>query len=621
MCGICGIHSLAGPPPAAAEIDAMLRTLRHRGPDGEGRWLDGPSGLGQRRLAVIDLPGGGQPMANEDGTIWITFNGEIYNFRELRNELAARGHVFRTASDTEAILHAYEEYGLDALTKLRGMFAFALVDAARGRVLLARDRFGIKPLFYAMHAGRLLFASEIKAILAVAPDLRAALDKEALALAFALPYIPAPLTAFAGIRKLSPAHALVLENDRIRLHRYWNFAEREPAPMKEAEALERLDAAVSDAVRAHLVADVPLGAFLSGGVDSSLVTAMMVRHAEGRVRTFSIRFEEEAFDESPYARRVASHLGTEHEELTVRADAAGLLETLVDHFDEPFADSSAVPTYLVSRLARERVKVVLTGDGGDELFGGYVDFQKYRVVDAMRRAPDWLLRAAVAATRSAGPATMRTRLRRLAERGLLPFPQRYLRAIGLAEEFRRLVLTPEFRDDARSFAVFDGLPAARGGDISDAMQLHALSVLPDDYLTKVDRMSMAHGLETRVPLLDHHVAEFAAALPVSLKLRGLTTKYLLKKLAARLVPREIVYRPKQGFTAPVERWLRNEWRERLQDLVLSPRALARGYFEPEGVRKAVALHLSGGVNWPQEMWFLLFFETWMRRIVEREGES
>ncbi len=621
MCGICGVVEAPERLVDIHGLKAMCDSLAHRGPDDEGRYTDGPVGLGQRRLSIIDLASGRQPIGNETGDVWVTYNGEIYNFMELRDDLLHRGHVFTTHTDSEVLVHGYEEWGAELVARLRGMFAFAIYDQKRRRVFLARDRFGIKPLFVAEHKGRFSFASEPKALIAYDRSLADELDPDALALAFTFPYIPAPRSAFKHIRKCPPGHAMIWADGHLRRWRYWDPAATEIRPISEADALARLDAELSDAVKAHLVSDVPLGAFLSGGVDSSAVVAMMARHAGRRVKTFSIAFGHARFNEAPYARQVAEHLGTEHHELTVEAKAAGLVETLADHFDEPFFDSSAIPTYLVSKLAREHVTVILTGDGGDELFGGYTHYLKYMGVQAAGRLPAAPRRLLASALHSAPPASRRASLGRLLTRSLLPFPERYWRAIGWPEEVRRLILKPELLESRAADDAFAGLTFRHRGGLRDAWLFDAGSLLPDDFLTKVDRMSMAHALETRVPLLDHRLAEFAASLPVKLKIRGLTTKYLLKKLTARLVPPQAVYRPKQGFAIPLASWLKNDLREQLHDTLLNPNAAYRAYLDPAGVRTVIERQERGEANWHEVLWSLLFFETWLKRLPQRRDNE
>jgi len=625
MCGIAGfVESSATPAPFALDasrtlVHEMCDVIRHRGPDDEGVWVDAGVALGMRRLSIIDLSTGHQPIHNEDRTVWIVFNGEIYNFQTLRAELEAHGHRFYTSTDTETIVHAYEQWGKDAIRRLRGMFGVAIWDTKSQTLLLARDRVGIKPLHYATVNGRLYFGSEIKSLLC-APDVPRDVDFDALDHYLSFLYTPRDGSIFRHVHKLPPGHLLTWKNGVVRVDQYWQSAPDETFTGTEDDAVHVLRGVLADAVRSHLVSDVPLGAFLSGGIDSSLVVGLMAETSGARVKTFSIGFDEPAFDELEYARRVADHFGTEHHEFVVKPDAVGIIDRLVSHFDEPFGDPSAIPTWYVSEMARRHVTVVLSGDGGDELFGGYdryvpdprvAAFDKYspRVV---RRA------AAIAAARLPHGTRGRNFLRHVTRDA----HGRYLDAIGfftadekpvlLSEEVRRRIGGggAEARL-ARHFDRFAALPWA-----SQMMRFDAETYLPEDVLTKVDRMSMAHSLESRVPLLDNEVLQVAASLPSAFKIKNGRRKHILKEVAATLLPRDILERKKQGFGVPLGVWFRGDLRELTHDLLLSPRARQRGYFVPSTISRIVGEHMAGTRDHGFRLWQLLMLEMWHRRFVD-----
>jgi asparagine synthase (glutamine-hydrolysing) len=623
MCGIAGIVDVTGHPVDGGLLRAMTGVQAHRGPDGDGFVCRGGAGLGQRRLAIIDLVTGDQPMASDDGSIQIVFNGEIYNFRELRRDLEARGARFHTQSDTEAILRAYEAEGLDCVRRLRGMFTFAILDERAGRLVLARDRAGIKPLVYAWDGRRLLFASEIKAILeepAIARDL----DVEALGQYLTYHYVPAPRTIFRAIRKLPPATTLVLplKGGEPVVSRYWSLRFAPDPSVTEQEWIERLRAELSDAVRCHMISDVPIGAFLSGGLDSSTVVALMAQASPTPIRTFSIGFDEADFDELRFARQVAARYGTDHYEMVVKPSALEVLPKLAWHFDEPFADSSAIPTYYVSKITREHVTVALSGDGGDENFAGY---RRYARALGLHERFDH------------GPAQLTRPLLRLASR-LLPVGapgqamagmlgagplERYLRLVTYQrrETLRRL-LSDELVDLARSgpdLAPFSRLAAeGEAPDYVSALQrIDMATYLPDDILAKVDRMSMAVSLESRVPLLDHRLMEFVATVPSTLKLRNGRGKYLLQRAMAQDLPGEILTRKKMGFGVPLGAWFRRELRDMTRDVLLGPRARQRGIFRMSEVEGLLATHDGGRRDCSARLWSLVCFELWMRQWVDR----
>jgi asparagine synthase (glutamine-hydrolysing) len=625
MCGIAGfVESPFVPEPFGLETSRelthrMCEVIRHRGPDDEGIFVDKGVALGMRRLSIIDLSTGQQPIHNEDRTVWIVFNGEIYNFKELRRDLEAKGHVFYTSTDTEAIVHAYEEWGTAAFQRLRGMFGLAIWDTRSRTLFVVRDRIGIKPMHYAIVRGRLYFGSEIKSLLQ-APHLPRDLDMDAIDHYLSFLYTPRDGSIFASVRKLPPGHFLTWRNGAVTVEQYWELPATETYRGTEADAVHQLRAVLSDAVRSHLVSDVPLGAFLSGGVDSSLVVGLMAETSGARVKTFSIGFNEPAFDELEHARRVARHFGTDHHELIVEPDAVGILDRLISHFDEPFADSSAIPTWYVSEMARRHVTVVLSGDGGDELFGGYDRYLPHpRVVAFDRFSPRGARRvAAIAAARLPHGVRGKNFLRHVGrdDRG------RYLDAIRFfGTDEKPALLTTDARQRmreadaehrlARHFERYSGLTWA-----SQMMRFDTETYLPEDILTKVDRMSMAHSIESRVPLLDNEVVAFASTLPASLKIRDGRRKHVLKEAAATLLPAEILNRPKQGFGVPLGVWFRGNLRELFSDSLLSSASLQRGYFQPAFVRQIVNEHLSGKRDHTLRLWQLVVFERWHQQYAD-----
>lgn len=623
MCGIAGIVGAEKQWAAdAAEVRRMCDVIVHRGPDDEGIYAKGPVGLGMRRLSIIDLVSGQQPIHNEDRTVWVVFNGEIYNFPELRCELESRGHRFYTNSDTEVIVHLYEDLGSDCIVKLRGMFGIALYDERQGRLLLARDRLGKKPLHYALLGDRLYFGSEIKSILTAAPEL-AEVNREALLHYFQFGYIPDPLTSFTRIAKLPPGHLLEFAGGRVSIQRYWDLPEYGTAKFhSEEECLEALESVLAEAVRIRLISDVPLGALLSGGVDSSTVVALMARASAGPVKTFSIGFRNQDFNEAGHARLVAQRFRTEHYELIAEPRFWETLEKLTRMLEEPFADSSILPTYHVSCLARQHVTVALSGDGGDELFAGY---DRYRV-NMRRRIFDhipapvgrWYRKSVYPRL----PASFRAR--KFVSNVTLPTRERYLDGVSFlpVNGVRDGVFASDFvawakeqpspLDMFRNY--FDHAPAR--DFLSRFLYLDTKTYLTADIMTKVDRMSMATSLETRAPLLDHIFVERVAQLPAKWKLHFGQPKYLLKKLAERVgVPREVLYRPKQGFAIPLVHWIRKELKSDFLEILLEPKTLNRGYFDRRGVRALVEEHANGRDR-SGAIWMLLMFELWHRNYLE-----
>jgi asparagine synthase (glutamine-hydrolysing) len=617
---------MVGRPGDIIDAEAMHRmcqTIVHRGPDDEGVYVRGHVGLGMRRLSIIDLSGGKQPIHNEDETIWIVFNGEIYNFPELRRELEARGHRFYTHSDTEVIVHLYEENGADCVKKLRGMFTIALYDDRNGTLLLARDRLGKKPLHYALHDGRLFFGSEIKTILAVHPDL-AEIDPEGLLQYFYFGYIPDPLTIFRKIRKLPAGHLAEFRHGEIKVRQYWDLPEYGTHPaISEEECLEQLENRLQEAVRIRLISDVPLGALLSGGVDSSIVVALMARESAKPVQTFSIGFKEEKFNESEYARQVAERFSTDHHELILDPNLEDTLTYLSSMLEEPFGDSSMLPTYYVCRMARQQVTVALSGDGGDELFAGYD-----RYLTAMDRRkfdslPGWV--GSIYRERIHGLIPAGTYGKNLAWNASLNERDRYLDAMSFFPALHREqdLFTSEFLHRAKGLPdplaqwqrLYDDAPAT--DRLSRLLYLDTKTYLNGDILAKVDRMSMATSLEVRVPMLDHQFVEWVTSLPVEWKFRAGARKHILKKLAERVgIPAEVIHRRKQGFQLPLVEWMRDELKARFWNVLLEPRTQQRGYFKPSAVKSLIEEHVQGRRNRSGLLWRMLVLEMWHRNFME-----
>jgi asparagine synthase (glutamine-hydrolysing) len=629
MCGIAGIvrayrdqaHSDGGIDHAA--IHRMCEAIVHRGPDDEGIFVKAGVGLGMRRLSIIDLAGGHQPVFNEDKTVWIVFNGEIYNFPELRIELEKSGHRFASHSDTEVIVHLYEEFGADCVDKLRGMFAFALYDERRRKLLLARDRFGKKPLHYALVGDRLLFGSEIKSILAVAPEL-ASVNNEAILQYLYFGYVPDPLTSFLPIQKLPPGHLLEFEAGKIQVRQYWDLPRYSTHyPNSEEECLEEMERRLAEAVRIRLISDVPLGAMLSGGVDSSTVVALMARASSQPVKTFSIGFRHDDFNEAHYARMVAERFGTDHHELIVEPNVLETVEQLTSSLEEPFGDSSMLPTYYVSCLARKHVTVALSGDGGDEIFAGYDRYAIHMGREIFQRIPAWAWRFYRNQVYPRLPRNMRGR--KFSYNISLPLRERYVDGISFVPAFEREMplLSNEFRDAVRGYAdpqllMYRYFDEAQANDpLSRMLYTDTKTYMVADILTKVDRMSMLTSLEVRVPILDHLFVEWVTGLPADFKMRDGKQKYILRKLAERVgVPREVLYRPKQGFALPLVHWMRNELKDLILTVLLEPKTLQRGYFNPQAVQQLLDEHFRGRRNHSDRIWRMLMLELWHRNFLE-----
>lgn len=628
MCGIVGMVQRGERPVDENLLARMCEAIRHRGPDEDGFYKNASVGLAMRRLAIIDLKGGQQPIPNEDRSAWIVFNGEIYNYRELRADLEKLGHHFHTDCDTEVIIHAYDRYGADCPKYLRGMFAFAIWDERKQELLLARDRVGKKPLLYARLNNQLVFASEFTALL-LHPDISREIDRNALHYYLSFMCVPAPLTAYRDIRKLEPGHTLRYTplDGEIKIERYWQPDFSQKLKMTEEEAGERAVAHLREAVRVRLMSEVPLGAFLSGGIDSSAVVALMSEQSSEPVKTFSIGFEEQDFSELHHARRVAEHIGADHHEFIVRPNAMEVLPTLVEHYGEPYADSSAIPTYYVARETRKHVTVALNGDGGDECFAGYERYAAMQLAEKYHRLPNALRQAVIgrAVELLPAPANNRTRLgrvKRFMRAAALPKVERYLRWTSVFDrEAQSELYSESFRRETASLDAANFLKPwftrANGTGLLDATLLaDTMTYLPNDLLVKVDIASMAVSLEARSPFLDHHVIEFAASLPEKMKLRGLTTKYLLKRVLKQLLPAENLERRKMGFGVPIGHWFRHEMQAFLRETLLSEKALRRGLFKTQASTRMIEQHVSGKQDFAHQLWTLLMLELWFQRFID-----
>lgn len=622
MCGICGIVHVDGAPVDPLLLEAMTATLVHRGPDDDGYYVSGGVGLGMRRLSIIDLPGGRQPIANEDETIRIVFNGEIYNYRELREDLVSRGHVFRTHSDTEVIVHLYEEMGAECVTRLNGMFAFAIADRRRKRLMLARDRLGIKPLFYAHEpGGRLIFGSEIKAVLAAGVD--SAPDYQALFDYLSLMYVPTPSTAYAAIRKLPPASVMIFDERGLDIREYWDIPlppAGEEQPVTDRCADEVLDL-IETAIRRQMIADVPVGALLSGGLDSTTITAVMARKLDVPVKTFTVGFDRKSYDESKEARLVAKTLGTEHREERVRPEMIDSIPDLFNFFDEPFADYSAIPTYLVSRLASQHVKVVLTGDGGDEVFAGYQTHLAPRVARFYRLIPRFFRENYINPFVLRLPTSFeRISFDYMAKRFVTGADftlaaGHYWWKVIFNEEDKSYLCSKDFlsRRFENPFRVFKRHfdKASAAAPLNQLLYVDAKTFLLDDNLAKVDRMTMANSLEARVPFLDHELVERIAVMPPEVKIPGFRTKRLLRDATRNLLPPAIRRGKKKGFTPPFPFWIRNELREFVLDTLSEKRISELGIFNPSYVQTMIDEHMENKKDNNRQIWTALALVCWL----------
>lgn len=622
MCGIYGFTQSRYESKASGELlRQMGKLLEHRGPDGDGSFIDDEVALGHRRLKIIDLEGGSQPMQDWQQRYVVTFNGEIYNFQELRAQFEKRGFRFQTRSDTETILAAYHFYGEACVECFQGMFAFGLWDKQSKKLLLARDRLGKKPLYYFRLGKRFVFSSEMKAILAL-PDVPREIDFEALNQYLTFGYIPAPLTIFKHIRKLKPAQTLILENGELKTKTYWNLPQPESATQhSEQEYVEQLDGLLQEAVRSRLISDVPLGAFLSGGLDSSTIVSTMTRVSNQPVRAFTIDFTVDGFSEVDEAKKFVKHLGVVHTVRQIFPDAVRLLPKLVWHFDEPFGDSSAVPTYYVSEMARQNVTVILSGDGGDELFAGYRSYLLRDEYMMIRRLPLALRKMLFAPIAQALPfqAPARNFLKFAAYAQMDDGPQ----ALGLYPYIKDDVMSGVVRRELKSFdasmqrrEIFAELE--KMDKLTKLQHVDTKIYLPEDILMKVDRMSMANSLETRAPLLDYRLVEFAAKLPANLKMREGTTKYLLKKLMQKYFPKNMISNKKQGFAIPINAWCQNQLSSFIHEILLDSRCYNRGYFNGRAVEKMLHHHSTGQRDYSEWIWLLLNLELWFQTFMDQD---
>lgn len=627
MCGIVGIVNNGAAPAARETIERMNRAIAHRGPDDDGFYFRENVALGMRRLAIIDLAHGKQPIHNADKTKWIVFNGEIYNYRELRDDLDKRGHKFYTKSDTEAVVHLYDEFGVDCVQHLRGMFAFAIWDETDKSLFIARDRVGKKPLLYSHQPnGDLIFGSEFQALLKH-PDISRDVDLEAIDSYLSYLCVPAPQTAFKQIRKLEPAHWLRWKNGEIETKRYWLPDFSKKIKISETEAEEETLRILRESTQLRMISEVPLGAFLSGGVDSSAVVALMAQESEKPVKTFSIGFEEQDFSELKYAKRVAEHVGAEYHEFIVKPDAMEVLPMLVEHYGEPYGDSSAIPTYYVSRETRRYVTVALNGDGGDESFAGYERYAAMKAAETYYRLPNVLKKALIEVPINLLPTSeiKRSRIRdakRFLEVASLPRTERYFRWMStFNREAKKKFYTDEFSQEVSrrdpSQILEKWFAKANGSGILDtALLTDQMTYLPNDLLVKVDIASMANSLEARSPFLDHKLMEFAASLPENIKARRFETKSFLKRIAARLVPKEVVYRRKMGFGIPMGKWLRGDMKDFLREVLLSEKSLTRGIVKREMVERYVREHINAERDHAFQIWTLLMLELWFQKFID-----
>jgi asparagine synthase (glutamine-hydrolysing) len=630
MCAIAGIYNFKSLEPVSPRlIKAMTDTMVHRGPDDEGFYVSGALGLGHRRLSIIDLKGGHQPIANEDETVWVVFNGEIYNFGDLHDQLVKKGHSFKTRCDTEVIVHLYEEEGEKCFEKLRGMFAIGIWDRRKQKLILGRDRVGKKPLFYFYDGSRIAFASEMKGLLAL-PNIPREIDLEAMADYFSFLYIPAPKSIFKHIRKVLPGHYIVVSDAGIREAEYWDINFSETLVRTEKEWCEALLEAYREAVQLRLISDVPLGAFLSGGVDSSSVVALMSDIVGGSVTTCSIGFQEEEFNELDYAREIATRFGTDHYEKIVRPDALGIMEKLAWHYDEPFADSSAIPTYYVSQVARQNVTVALAGDGGDENFAGYRRYYFDRRENIVRNLLPAAIRQSIFGILASlypkadwAPRVFRGKAT-FANLARSPI-EAYFRSISAFQsELKDQLLHQDVRHDLNGY---DSLTVLRDyydrtntdDPLSRIQYVDIKTYLADDILVKVDRASMAHSLEVRAPILDHKLMELAAMMPSSLKLRGTNGKYIFKNAVKKILPESVLRRKKMGFAVPLSQWFRNELKEFARRVLFtgSSDTLLNGAI----TKRIWEEHQSGLRNRSTELWALLMFRLWERQFMNMKHES
>lgn len=626
MCGICGKYEFESDKPVSKSLlEEMTGTMKHRGPDDEGFYVNGPIGLGHRRLSIIDLKTGHQPISNEKENCWLIFNGEMYNFKEHRGELKKKGHRFKTRTDAEVVLHLYEEYGTGCLEHIRGMFAFAIWDAAKKRLFLARDRLGQKPLYYRANNKRIIFGSEIKAIMADA-EIPRKVDPHSLSHFLTFQYVPSPRTMFEGIKKLPPAHYLICENGDVKIERYWSLSYSNTLNIDETEAIERFRELFEEAVSLRLISDVPLGVFLSGGVDSSVVASTMARLSDQPIKTFSVGFSNSRFNELPYAAKLARRLGAEHHSFVVKPDCLDILPKLIRHYNEPFADPSAIPTYYVSKMAKTKVTVALNGDAGDEAFAGYDRYITNKIASYYDRLPEGLRnfimnrasRFSDLPEKNSYPEKIKRYIKTLSS----PPVERYVRWMAsYTEEMKQTLFSNNFKKSVGgtdSVALMktwsDGTSSP--DEVAWALYLDTMTYLPDDLLVKVDVASMANSLECRSPFLDHKVLEFVAALPSDFKLRGFKRKYLLKEAFRYELDDELLNRKKSGFSVPISEWFKGELKSYIKEVLLDSKAKKRGFFSKDAVEKLITQHQEGKFDHGFRLWCLLNFELWHREFID-----
>ncbi|RMH34609.1 MAG: asparagine synthase (glutamine-hydrolyzing) [Acidobacteria bacterium] len=625
MCGILGFitQSKAKAEESWAKLETMCELIKHRGPDERGMLVKDNVALGMQRLSIIDLKGGSQPIFNEDRSLAVIFNGEIYNYRELKSRLEKSGHCFKTNSDTETIVHSYEEFGTDCVHYLRGMFAFAIYDFKNRTLFLARDRVGKKPLFYCItQDGDFVFGSELKVLLEYGKIDRE-IDLAALDAYLTFGYVPEEFCIFKNIKKLPPGHFLIYQNGQVKQQRYWDFVySSDRKPKTEAEYIEVLREKLKEAVKVRLISEVPLGAFLSGGIESSSVVAMMSKLLEKPVKTFSIGFNEDTFNELKFARIAAKHFQTDHHEFIVTPDFVKVVDELVWHFDEPFADSSALPTYMVSKMAREHVTVVLSGDGGDELFAGYTRYLGAKKKKSLQKMPQFLKQGLQVAGKVL-PHSMRGKyyLYNIS----LDFINSYIDSVSCFNDLRKnLLYTPEFKKGlngnlgaGRKVYQEIAQTVSTGNPIDNLLYLDSKTYLPSDILVKVDRMTMAVSLEARAPLLDQEFIEFVGTIPASLKLKGDETKYIFKKAMEGVVPKEILYRKKQGFGVPINEWINAQLKDQITEILNDKRTAQRGYFKQKYIKTLLEEHNKGRRDQSAALWTLWMLELWHRKFIDK----
>ncbi len=636
MCGICGKIAFNGEPVRYSLIEKMCHKMVHRGPDDGGVYLNHHTnngisiGLGHRRLSIIDLSKAGhQPMCNEDESIWLVYNGEVYNFLDIREELEGTGHVFKSHTDTEVIIHAYEEWGVDCVTHFRGMFAFGLWDDRKKRLLLARDRLGQKPLFYYQRNGDIIFASTLQSLIQD-ETVQKQIDPITIDLYLTYQYIPAPLSIFRDIKKIPPAHFLLWDNGKIKLERYWELNFSNKIQIKNIDNIgEELIEKLKEATKLRMISDVPLGAFLSGGIDSSAIVSLMSQVSSSKVKTFTIGFEEGSFDERRYARKVAEKYNTDHHDFVVRPKALEILPMLVEHYGEPYADSSAIPTYYVSKMTRQHVTVALNGDAGDENFAGYDRYVAYKYSDYYQKYfkyqnifLSYFFNKLPQSTNVRNPIR---RFQRFFEAMKLPHIQKYIRFVcHFDNHSKKSLYTNDFEEvinEHDSYNYIENIVAKSSAQdtIEKILDLDINSYLPNALLVKVDVASMANSLEARSPMLDHKFIEFVASIPVELKLKGFTKKYIFKRALNKYLPKDILNRPKMGFGVPIGHWLRYELKDYAMDLLLSKDALQRGYFKEIELENLLDDHINGRVDQTYRLWNLLMLELWHRAFVNGKG--